>query len=74
MSVFNKEAFLNSSVTGASETKTTYVPEGEYLAFIDDLDLNNGEKDGREWTSLSIKWYIPDEKLKFLPPTLKSRR
>lgn len=64
MSVFNKESFLNSSVTGASETKSTYVPEGEYVAFIDDVDMNNGEKDGREWYSLNIKWYIPDENLK----------
>lgn len=64
MSVFNKEAFLNSTVTGANETKSTYVPKGEYTAYIDDLDVNSGEKDGRPWHSLNLKWYIPDENLK----------
>lgn len=66
MSVFDKEAFLNSTVTGANETRVTPVPEGEYTAYIDDLDLNSGEKDGRQWHSLKIKWFIPDDNLKSL--------
>lgn len=66
MSVFDKESFLNSTVTGANETKVTPVPEGEYTAMIDDLDIRTGEKDGKPWASLSIKWYIPDEQLKAL--------
>jgi dipeptidyl aminopeptidase/acylaminoacyl peptidase len=64
MSVFNKEAFLNSSVTGSNETKVTFVPEGEYTAYVDDLELSSGNKDGRDWYSCKIKWYIPDENLK----------
>ena len=40
MSVFDKDTFLNTSVTGATDSTYTPIPEGEYKAFIDELGLD----------------------------------
>lgn len=40
MSVFDKDTFLNTSVTGQSEVDYTPIPEGEYKAYIDTVGMD----------------------------------
>lgn len=42
-STFDPDVFLSQEITGASETKFTPPPEGEYTAFIDDLAMGDYE-------------------------------
>jgi hypothetical protein len=65
-SAFDPQAFLDSSVTEANDTKVIPVPIGEYLGVIDKLVP-------RQWTSkdgtssglaLDITWIVEDEEVK----------
>lgn len=65
-SAFDPQAFLDSSVTEANDTKVIPVPIGEYLGVIDKLAP-------RQWTSkdgsqsglaLDITWIVEDEDVK----------
>jgi hypothetical protein len=58
---FNAEEFLNQSVEGSLDTKIDPLPEDDYRAVIDDVDARQGEKDGRAWTMLIVKWKITDD-------------
>lgn len=62
MSVFNPEAFLQQTITDSMETRFTPIPEGEYLASIDDLKMRLIEKTGS--VILDITWAILDDNLK----------
>lgn len=64
MSVFDKDAFLNTTVTGANETKFTPVPIGDYKAFIDDIAADSYESEGRTTPILVVTYAILDEKVK----------
>lgn len=65
--MFDATSFLDMSVEGAMDTKSTPVPVGEYLAVIEKVDA-------RQWTSkndptksgvaLDVQWSIEDENVK----------
>jgi hypothetical protein len=63
---FDAQSFLDSSVTGANDTKVTPVPVGEFTGIIDKVAA-------RPWTSrdgtssgvsLDVTWLIDDEAVK----------
>lgn len=53
-SVFDPEAFLNSTTDQSSETKFTPVPGGDYRALIDDIKL----RVAKESTILDVTWQL----------------
>lgn len=53
-SVFDPEAFLNSTTDQPSETKFTPVPGGDYRALIDDIKL----RVAKESTILDVTWQL----------------
>lgn len=61
MSHFDPDAFLNSTVSGANDTKITPVPEGEYAAIVDEI-MPRRSKDGNS-TMIDVKWKIMDSSL-----------
>ncbi len=73
VSTFDPNVFLSQDVKGASETKYTPVPEGEYDAFVNDIGAD--EYEGQR--ILVITWAIMDEGVKkalgLEQPTLQDR-
>jgi hypothetical protein len=61
MSTFNPEAFMNASVTDASDTQYLQVPEGEYTAVIDAVTPRTTQT-GK--ALLNVKWKVTDEAAK----------
>lgn len=69
MSVFDKDTFLNQSVTGANETNFTPIPEGEYKnCYIDDIAIRmvKSKDSGDEVPVLDVIWVVPDENVRKL--------
>lgn len=68
MGVFDKDAFLSTSSTGAMETKFTPVPVNEYknVCFINDVtvDTFKDKTTGEERPQLILKVVFNDDKLK----------
>ena len=66
MSTFNPEQFLSTEITELGETKYTPVPEGEWAAQVQKVDVKaiTSKKSGDEFTVLEITWNIPDERVK----------
>src|SRR5512147_1949483 len=54
MSVFDPEAFMNSTTDAASETKYTPVPGGDYRPLIDDVKL----RVAKEPMILDVTWQL----------------
>lgn len=59
-STFNPDVFMNSEVAEAMETKFSPVPEGEYVASIDDIKVRSA----KEAVLLDVSWNILDDALK----------
>jgi hypothetical protein len=64
MGVFNPDKFLESTTTDASSTSRNPVPEGEYKATVDDLEVRNVETKRGERQILRILWEIHDDEAK----------
>ncbi len=65
-SAFDPQAFLDSSVTEANDTKVIPVPIGEYLGVIEKLAPRQWQsKDGTQsGLALDITWLIEDDEVK----------
>ena len=57
---FNAEEFMNQAVEGSLDTKIDPLGEGDFPGVIDDVSVAAGEKDGKDWTRLDVKWKITD--------------
>lgn len=57
---FDKEAFLNTEVKGAMETTYTPVPEGEWPAYVKDLDM----REVNDTPVLDLLWVVIDDRVK----------
>lgn len=66
MSMFNADAFLQGSVTGAMDTKIIPCPEGDYLGVITGLAARQwNSKDGsKTGIALDVTWTIEDQGVK----------
>ncbi len=73
VSTFDPNVFLSQEVKGASETKYTPVPEGEYDAYVDSIGAD--EYEGQR--ILIVNWAIMDEGVKkalgLEKPTIQDR-
>lgn len=63
--MFDPTQLLNISVDQATDTKLQPVPEGEYLALIESVDvksgvISKGDKQGQPWARLDCKVIIDD--------------
>lgn len=67
-SAFDPASFLHQSVEGANDTTFTPVPEGEYLALADKVEVNRWQKsDGSAaGLRLDVTWEIQDDAVKQL--------
>lgn len=65
-SAFDKEAFMHTETEAAMETKFTPVPEGEYNAYIEDVEADTIKTDDGNKPVLQINYTITDEPLKEL--------
>lgn len=65
---FDPNTFLQQSFEGEASTKTLPVPEGEYPAIIDKVDIKTWQtKDGsNSGLKLELVWDIQDEEVKEL--------
>lgn len=60
-STFDPDTFMSAEVTGEMSTKFTPIPEGEYVATIDDIKIRAVKNGGRV---LDVSWNIMDDNLK----------
>jgi hypothetical protein len=62
MGIFNKDTFMDTPVQGANSTQRLTFDPGVYPAVIEEVSVDNGEKDGREWAKLNLKlgFYDPE--------------
>jgi len=65
MSAFDPDSFLQAPVEGASSTRVSAFPEGDYIAVIDDVGVNSGtikrgDRAGDPWVSLDITYRLTD--------------
>lgn len=64
MSVFSPEQFEQMTIDQSFETEWTPIPEGDYIAFIEDIKFNQFEgRDGRNYFVLNVTYNIQDENL-----------
>jgi len=57
MSTFDPDLFMNTQTTDANDTKFVPIPEGEYPAYVDNIEARRaGDK-----PVLELKWVINDE-------------
>lgn len=56
MGIFNKDTFLNQRAEHEGSTQRLLIPEGVHLATITEVDVKDGEKDGRVWAQMSVKY------------------
>ncbi len=67
--MFNPDQFLDMQVTEANSTETTPVPEGEYVAVVDEVKCRQWQKKDDPSVAglaLDIKWSIDDANVKEL--------
>lgn len=66
MSTFDPQAFLDSSITEANDTKTIPVPQGEYLGVIEKVMPRPWQsKDGTQsGIAIDVLWLIEDQGVK----------
>jgi hypothetical protein len=64
--MFDAQSFLDSSVTGANDTKVIPVPMGEYQGIIDKITPRQWQsKDGTQsGVALDILWLVEDQEVK----------
>jgi hypothetical protein len=66
-SMFNPEAFLDSTLPGANSTKREIPPMGVYNASISKIEVKGGtitkegENYGKPWRALNLQWLIEDQ-------------
>lgn len=60
MSAFDPEAFMRQETTEQNETRFEPVPEGEFVAMVDDLVIRNP----KDSVIADISWEIKDEELR----------
>lgn len=61
---FDPQSFLDQSTTDANSTVREPIPEGEYTAIVDKVDVRSfqGTKDpSKTYVSLDVTWAIDDE-------------
>lgn len=65
MSNFDPSQLLNITVEGANDTRLIPVPEGEYAAIIEDVQMRSGvsQKTQEPWARLDLKCSIEDSQL-----------
>jgi len=79
MSVFDKDTFLNTSVSGALDSEYTPIPEDDYKAFIDTLDMGEYKDPERGNVPVLIITYALievdhlKEELGIVKPTVQDR-
>lgn len=62
-SMFDPESFMNQTVEGGFETRTTPAPEGEHLAVIDDWGAKAPVRVAKTSVVFDIPWKILDGEL-----------
>lgn len=62
MSTFDPQAFLDTQIAEANDTRIIPCPVGEWPATIDSVDAKSGvsQKSGEAWTKLNVKWVIQE--------------
>jgi len=65
MNQFDPSQLLNLSIEGSNDTKLTPVPEGEYNAIIEDVQIKSGisQKTQEPWAKVEVKCSIEDSAL-----------
>lgn len=59
---FDPDQFMNETYEEANDTKYVPVPEGEYPAIIEKVELKQVEgKDGKSFYPLEVTWNIQDQ-------------
>lgn len=66
MSTFDAALFENMVIEGANETHSTPVPEGDYTAIIDkvqisSIEIKNGDRAGQTVPILNVTYHIMDD-------------
>ena len=66
MSIFNAEAFLQTTIEAPLSTERLLVPAGEYPAFVEKLDvktgtIEKGDRIGQPWALLNVVVNIDDD-------------
>lgn len=56
MGIFNKDTFLNQRVESEGSTQRLLIPAGVHEATITEVDVKDGEKDGRAWAQMSVRY------------------
>ncbi len=64
MSVFDPDAFMQSSTDSAMDTVLTPVPHGDRKGQVDNIKVRQNEKDGEVYTIMDVSWHILDEESK----------
>lgn len=66
MSTFDVDAFLQTTYKDANDTKLVPIPEGEYMAQIDKVEVKNiQKKDGSGTVTIAeLSWVVTDQAAK----------
>lgn len=61
MTTFSPEDILNASTEGQMATQFAPVPEGEWAAYVEKLEVRSGtSQNGNDWTALDVFWTITE--------------
>lgn len=58
---FDPDAFMTESYEAATDTRYVPVPEGEYPAVIEKVDLKQSTKDNKTFYPFEVTWNIQDQ-------------
>lgn len=60
MSMFDPQAFMDTTTDQSNDTTMTPCPEGEWQATASDVNIKTGtsQKTGEDWARLDVKWEI----------------
>ena len=59
-SIFDPDTFMDQEVSEGNSTERLLCPPGVYSASVEEVKFSNGEKEGKEWVMMSLKWSIDD--------------
>ncbi|HEY5955042.1 MAG TPA: hypothetical protein VIV60_00765, partial [Polyangiaceae bacterium] len=63
MSMFDPQAFMDTTTSEANSTQVVPCPEGEWQATATDVNIktgtiSKGPRQGEDWARLDVKWEI----------------